>query len=408
MMDPVRSALPLAIAVGLAAACSSGVGPAPDDGGVAGGDGAPSMDGDAPGEGPAEPDAPLPLGMTGVRAFDATFSGLSGSVQVSTSAFTSKTVSVSPSQTFALVLDFDRGFAYVRHQELPLTKVDGKNYRVANFSLQTKLDEAAVTYEDVTFAIEGDALSGGAFATASSYVGFEQPNATVHLGGAALTGGPDVTPPGIWTFGLPAGDFDPWSDWDFFVSEALRPSSVARLVGSLGDSYVWKPDYAGASGHSVAFFENPGTVLRYGSTYHVDPTTMVDFAGNQLAPLEFKTPPAPSLVASAKNIVIPIGCDERSPTRTALRLSIPTGGRSVHVVCRGTTSAPTTFTLLVGVEGQGPITPWSQLVTADAVAADPLLPAGATTEVMVALSATQATCPAPSTDTVIVDEVVVQ
>jgi hypothetical protein len=55
---------------------------------------------------------------------------------------------------------------------------------------------------------------------------------------------------------------------------------------------------------------------------------MVDFAGNQLAPFEFKTPPAPPLVASAKNLVIPIGCDERSPTRSALRLSIPTGGRS--------------------------------------------------------------------------------
>lgn len=375
---------------------------------MAGGDGGPSAGSDAPSESAPAPDAPLPLGMTGIRAFDATFSGLSGSVQVGTGAFTSKTLPVSPSQSFALVLDFDREVAYVRQHEVPLTRTDAKTYRVSGFSLQTKPDEAAVSYVEVTFTIDGDELEGGAFATASSYVGFEQPYATVNLGGAALTGGPDVTPPAIWTFGLPAGDFDPWRDWDFFLSEALRPSSVARLVGSLGDSYVWTPASVGGAGHSVAFFENPGKLLRYGSTYHVDRTTMVDFAGNQLAPFEIKTPPAPQLVASAKNVVIPIGCDERSPTRTSLRLSIPTGGRSVHVVYRGTTSAPTYFSLLAGVEGQGPITPWSQVVMSTAVAADPLLPAGATTEVMVALSATRATCPVASTDTVVVDEVVVQ
>jgi hypothetical protein len=346
--------------------------------------------------------------MTGIRAFDAAFSGLSGSVQVSTGPFTSRAVPVSPSQGFALVLDFDRGFAYVRHQELPLTVIDAKTYRLAGFGLQTKPDEAAVDYAQVTFEIEGDKLTGGAFATASSYVGFEQPNATINLGGCALSGGPDVTPPVIWRFGIPEGDFDPWRDWDFFVAEALRPSSVARLVGSLGDSYVWTPYYAGASGHSVAFFENPGNLLRYGSTYHVDRTTMVDFAGNQLASFEFKTPPAPPLVATVKNLFVQAGCDEKAPTRTAVRLSIPTGSRSVHVVYRAATSAPTYLALLVGVEGHGPITQWSRTVTSTAVAADPLLPAGATTEVLVALSATTTICSGASADGVIVDDVVVQ
>jgi hypothetical protein len=410
-------------------------------GGSDAGDAAPA---DQPAGTPIPGDAALEVissGMTGIRAFDATFSGLSGSVRVPTDGFSSKSVPVAASQSFTLVLDFDRGRAYVRHEEVALVTLDARTFRlVGGFGLQTNSDEALVSYTAVTFAIDGDKLIGMALASASSYVGFEQPAMKVDLGTALLRGGPDVTPPVVWRFGLASDFTDPWRPFDFFVSEALRPSSVARLVGSMGDSYVYAPYYAGASGHSVALFENPKRLLRYGSTYHVDTTTMVDFAGNALAPFELKTPPVPPLatpdgfeslplgafaggevvtaptmapIAGTKGLFVRASCDDKAPARAVVRLALPAGAKTINLSYRlapDPAGARVSGWLFVGVEGGiRPDASWSLLEEGKVAAVALPVPAGATNEVVVAVNATLNACPnGPGSAGVLIDDLVAQ
>jgi hypothetical protein len=378
----------------------------------------------------------------GIKTFDATFTGRGGSVRVLTDFFAGKDVQIATVQPFTLVFDPDARVVYVRYAAYPVTSTDGRTFFVqGGMQLQTTPDEAAVRYSGVVFTIDDGKLAGSAHAEATTFTDFEH-SSIVDLGSSTLAGGPDVTPPHLWWFW--SGEVDPFFAFGLYASEALVGSSVARLVGSMGDVITFPPYYDNTDGRAVGIWENPKRVLRYGATYRLDTATMLDFAGHELVPFEIKTQPLPPLVATDGFESAPLGPFAGGEVLGAPSMAPVAGAKSLFVEASCTTPSQSTWSIpravfrvpvtasakvlsisyrvvssvqpkrvynnvAIGVEGGGAPLTWSLNETDAATGvqvARPPLPAGATTEVILVVTPTISGCPLPAgPDGVLLDDV---
>jgi hypothetical protein len=443
----MRAAVALTVSLCALSACSTRAGIASVDGDAA----ASTIDAAAEGavaETASPPDAEVEaepvIWPHGIQAFDATLTGGGGSVRVLTGPFDGKDVPVAKVQPFTLVFDPDARLVYVRYAVYPVTSTDGRTFHVqGTIELQTTPDEPLVRHKDLFFTIDGGKLAGGAHDEATTAYNFES-SSTVDLGSSILAGGPDVTPPHVWWY-WPKEDVDPFFGFGLFVSEALTGSSAARLVGSMGDSVTFPPYDANTGGRVVAIWDNPKRVLRYGATYHLDSTTMLDFAGHELEPFEIKTQPLPPLItpdgfesaplgpfaggevigapsmtsiAGAKSFFVKASCTTPSQIiwsipSAVFRVPVTANAKVLSISYRVVSSVQPKrvyTSAYVGVEGGGEPLAWSldgETMGATGVqVTKPLLPAGATTEVVVVVRPAIAGCPLPAgPDGVLIDDV---
>lgn len=380
----------------------------------------------------------------GIQAFDATLTneGVRGSVDVLAEYGNIKALPVAKVQPFTLVFDPDARLVYVRYAAYPVTSTDGRTFRVQGpIELRTTPDEVAIRHTGLLFTIDGGMVAGSAHDEATTWIDQEH-SATVDLGSSTLTGGPDVTPPQVWWSW--SGEVDPFFAFGLYTSEALVGSSVARLIGSMGDVVTFAPYYANTGGGAVGIWETPKRVLRYGATYRLDSTTMRDFAGHELAPFEIKTQPLPPLVATDGFESAPLGPFAGGEVISSSSMTPLAGSKSLFVKASCTTPSQITWTIpravfrvpvvptakvlsisyrvvssvqpmrvytsaYVGVEGGGEALTWSLNETGGTTGIQttrPTLPAGTKTEAILVVTPTISGCPAPAgPDGVLIDDV---
>jgi hypothetical protein len=156
---------------------------------------------------------------------------------------------------------------------------------------------SAVSYSDLSFELDpaGRLLGNGSGTLFNNADGGNSFAVTMSLTGVDDTVGPTLA------FD-PAGDItDPFIPFSVLASEPLQvgPQPLLRAAG--GDVIALTP--SSSPDGFVALFYEPNVLLRYGETYRLDISGVVDFAGNAAVgsatdSLTFTTRPAPPLVAA--------------------------------------------------------------------------------------------------------------
>jgi hypothetical protein len=233
--------------------------------------------------------------LTGLHSFDVV-AGLSlgGAVPPS---------NLPPTAPFTLVLDSDANHAIVGAQGtaavVPMG-MDGDKRTLAKFSVGLPATQCSGAS-----SIDFDSLS--VTASSTSLTGTGAGNARVSCGDcefmvpfmAGVEGGPDVTPPLLFSTSIPT---NPFQTFRFVASEPLLATSTARLTGEDRTAIDLVPEIVPGDVPLVSSFDEPSVVLPTGVGLVIAIDQLVDFAGLHGAtdtPLRFVVFPAAPLVPDA-------------------------------------------------------------------------------------------------------------
>lgn len=199
---------------------------------------------------------------------------------------------------FTLVLDPDAGRAFEGAQgptaDIALTKRASGELGLGDFSVavaatvSTTLDFMSTNVTASAAALSGTGAGQAAVVCLDCGPNFNGPFT------AMVTGVPDVTPPKLLVGGAPASPLVPF---DIAVSEPLPLTSAARLLAEDGTAIDLVPEVE--SGDFIFGFGKPNVVLPTGVGLSLAVDQVVDFAGvHALAdpPLRFAYFPTPPLV----------------------------------------------------------------------------------------------------------------
>jgi hypothetical protein len=153
--------------------------------------------------------------------------------------------------------------------------------------------QGTVALDEVTFSLQGDALTGSASGTATYITsGATMLEAAVT---ATLAGAPDPRPP---AFSAPDAGVDPFAGVALEASEPLPANAAATLTApGSSDGVPLAGEEIGARSGGLHGFSAALVALRYGTTYHLDARDARDFLGRAAtAPVTFTTQAAPPLV----------------------------------------------------------------------------------------------------------------
>jgi hypothetical protein len=279
--------------VGALAACSGkGGGAGPDGAARADGRDALEVGGDAGGADLATGEA-LPVGF---RAYDVTatltLASMSGAVDFATFPTTFPFTFAWNPATGAAYTGADGAFGAAS-----VVTTDNRTFRSAGWRAGAPFAMSCtgwgdVSFDEVTFSLEGGALrgTGSGEATYATNAGVFSAATT-----AVLVGASDVTPP---TFTSPGAAVDPLASIALEASEPLPSGASASLLGApSGDTLPLDGVALDAPETSLDGFVTTGQALHYGETYTLVTDHVVDYAGNAPgAPVTFTTRAAPPLV----------------------------------------------------------------------------------------------------------------